>query len=124
MKPAHPATNIDLRKYIGAAVGAFTLLTSGGVFAGAQWVVSEAESKAKSQVDAGVAQQAAAVKSLETKLDEHIKDEALARRQQAEATNNTQLDIRELYRSMQFGGRSKRLEEAPPKPLLEPDAGR
>lgn len=122
-KSPHPATNVDLRKYIGAAVAAFTVLTSGGVFAGAQWVISDARAQSKEAVDAGVDAERRARAELERKLDEHIKDELQARREQATAAHNTQLDLRELYNSMRFDRPSERLAKPPP-PLPSADAGR
>jgi hypothetical protein len=118
------ATNGDVRKYLGIAVGVLTFITSGGVFAGAQWVVSSAEAKSKQTVDAGLDVERESRKELARKLDEHIADEMQARRQQAEREHNTQLDLRALYRFNRTGERQERLETPPPRPLASTDGGR
>lgn len=71
------------------------------------------------RVDAGLQRTKQQVDDLEAKFDMHIKDAAAERRALTEDLHEVQMDIRALYKVVQTGERSARLE----RPLPTPDGG-
>lgn len=109
----HPVTKADLKHQLNVELVrtlAGSVVVGIAIAFGAYWAVL---AKAEAQTDAGVKVVSDAHASTKERLAEHIRDSGTAHRQMREELHEVQMDIRALYRSIQTGRPSARLE-APP----------
>lgn len=97
--PAQPVTEAQLKKQFRWQDLAVVLAILGGFGSGYVHLIGEARAEA----DAGVAVLRPRVEALEGRVERISVD-----------LHNTQLDIRELYKTVTTGRRSERLEQPPP----------
>jgi len=115
----HPVTKDELKHTLSvndAKLVMMAIVVAVGTAFGAYRVVLN---EARAQTDAGVEEVKGGQVRLDQRLEMHLRESGQAHQQMKADLHEVQMDIRALYRSMQDGKRSPRLERP-----LDPDAGK